>query len=75
MADNRRAEAVDIVARGILSDAPSETWDRARDDPDTISREIWEEVVDRMAELVPECGDDDFKAAYDYLTQISSEEE
>lgn len=75
MSDNRRAEAIDIVARGILSDAPDKEWDSVRDDPDEISREIWEEVVDRMVELVPECGDDEFKAAYEYLTQISSEEE
>ena len=64
VADNRLAEAIDVVARWIIAfQALNVEWG----DYPEIGEHDWGTVIDRLDELADSPGTDEYEAAYDFL--------
>jgi len=65
MADNRVAEAVNVVARHVIAD---DARFIGRGNWSELSQHDWALVVARMIEIAGEPSGDEYEAAYDFLT-------
>lgn len=79
MADNRLAEAIDVIAKQAIKSATDDhpgyavSWENYPE----IGEEDWARVVERIDELTGLMAPDQaqFEAAYDYLTERANDED